>query len=307
MIEHAIEVNGASLRYETVGDGSPIIILHGGPGIGYQYLAPELKASLSKRSRLVFYDQRGSGESTGADDSSFLNIATFMKDLDAVLAAFDLERAILLGHSFGGLLAMKYAIQHPERVTALILVDPDPASKALWNRFPTAVDQEISAIQSKDGWISDPDLLARYFELTLQPFFAAHAAPAGFGYRFIRTRPENLFKTAAAVRSSLGDWDFHGFLHEIACPTLLVCGETAIFPEKAVANLHRGIRYSTLVKLASASHFPSIEAPEAFFEAVSQFLTCSSRRNVRLKRRQKLHLVFAQEKVSARKYPRLER
>jgi len=276
----AIAVKDALLRYEIVGDGQPIVVLHGGPGIGYRYLAPELETLLAGKRRIVFYDQRGSGESTGADDPSLLNIHAFVEDLACLCTALELERAVLLGHSFGGLLAMHYAIQYPQRVTALILVDPDPASKALWSRFTGATQgkrtpaeaEEISAIQASNGWNANSELVARYFELALRPFFAALAVPERFGHRFVRVRPDNLSTTAAAVRNNLGDWDLHPLLNGIGCPTLLVCGETGIFPEEAMAKLHEGIRKSTLVRIGGASHFPSIEAPGAFGSAVCSFL-----------------------------------
>lgn len=276
----AIAVKGALLRYEIVGDGQPIVVLHGGPGISYRYLAPELETLLADKRRIVFYDQRGSAESTGADDPSLLNIHAFVEDLECVFTALELERAVLLGHSFGGLLAMHYATEYPQRVTALILVDPDPASKALWSRYADAIQgkltqaeaEEISAIQASNGWNANPDLVARYFELALRPFFAARAVPARFGHRFVRVRAENLSTTAAVVRNNLGDWDLHPLLTGIGCPTLLVCGETSIFPEEAITKFHEGIRNSTLVRIGGASHFPSVEAPGAFGEAVCSFL-----------------------------------
>jgi proline iminopeptidase len=70
----AIAVKRASLVCQIVGDGQPIVVLHGGPGIGHRYVARELKTSLSGERRLIFYDQCGSGESTGADEPSLLNI-----------------------------------------------------------------------------------------------------------------------------------------------------------------------------------------------------------------------------------------
>jgi pimeloyl-ACP methyl ester carboxylesterase len=175
---------------------------------------------------------------------------------------------------------MHYAIEYPQRVTGLILVDPDPASKALWSRYADTIQgkltqaeaEEISAIQASNGWNANPDLVARYFELALRPFFAACAVPPGFGHRFVGVRPENLSTTAAVVRNNLGDWDLHTLLPGIGCPALLVCGETSIFPEEAIAKLHEGIRNSTLVRTGGASHFPSIEAPGAFGRAAGSFL-----------------------------------
>jgi pimeloyl-ACP methyl ester carboxylesterase len=185
-----IEAKGAALRYEIAGVGEPIVVLHGGPGIGFDYLAPELTQLFSDRFQLVLYDQRGSGQSTGAADPTLLNIEAFVDDVECVFRALGLERAILMGHSFGGLLALHCAIRNPERVKGLVLVESDPASKALWSRFtevverranPSSAAAEIAAIQATDGWRAKSELVARHFELALRSyFFADSTIPPGF-------------------------------------------------------------------------------------------------------------------------------
>lgn len=276
----SITVERANLRYEILGAGKPVIVLHGGPGIGYRYLLPELKELLCDRAQLVFYDQRASGESTGADAPELLTMPIFMEDLERVYAALGIGRAILLGHSFGGLLAMHYAISYSQRVGGLILVDSDPASKTLWSRHRECVQgkqaQEdrdaILAIHGIEEWRGRPELVARYFELVLKPFFATATVPAGFGWRFTKASPENLFATGPAVRKSLGDWDIHSNLWKVACPSLIIAGDQSIFPGEAFERLDEELPNSALVRLRGASHFPPIETPEAFREAVLGFI-----------------------------------
>ena len=116
-------------------DARPLLVLHGGPGLGSRYLRAPLTATLGDHRVLVFYDQRGSGYSEGADAPDELTIDRFVADVDAVRAAAGVASIDILGHSFGGLLALHYALAHPDRVGHLVLVDPDPPSRPLWETY----------------------------------------------------------------------------------------------------------------------------------------------------------------------------
>lgn len=172
-----IGVNGAELRYEVAGVGETVVVLHGGPGIGYDYLAPELRQLFSDRYRLVFYDQRGGGRSSGAEDPARLNIGTFVEDWECVLDSMGIECAILMGHSFGELLAIQCAVRNPPRVKALLLVEGDPACRSSWRRFAEVIgsrsdptrDDAAAAIHVIEGWDAKPEWVARYYELRLRP------------------------------------------------------------------------------------------------------------------------------------------
>jgi proline iminopeptidase len=275
-----IQVDRATLRYEIFGAGPLVIVLHGGPGIGYQYLLPELADSLSNCAQLIFYDQRASGQSTGSSTPELLNASTFVGDLVQVYKSLSISQAILLGHSFGGLLAMQFSLGYPDLVTGLILVDSDPASKALWSCYPQRLRPqkqedlaELEQIRSSARWQTDPSRISRYFELLLKPFFFSEdKIPSGFGHRFASTKPENLFGTGPLVRASLGDWDLYPQLKDLRIPTLIVVGNKSIYPEEAVIKLRESLPISELMKVAESSHFPQIESAEAFGHAVAGFI-----------------------------------
>lgn len=275
-----ILVNRATLKYEIFGTGVPVIVLHGGPGIGYRYLLPELSDSLSVSTKLILYDQRASGQSTGSRTPELLTISSFVDDLRQLYAALRISRAILLGHSFGGLLAMKFGIQNPDLVTGLILVDTDPPSKSLWSRYPERLRPqsrqaiaELTQIRSTEEWQSDVSRVSRYFELALKPFFAVGSRmPKDFGQRFALMAPENLFGRGSIVRASLGDWDLCSELEHLDTPALIVTGDESIFPEEAVTKLRKSLRNSTVTTLHGVSHFPPIESREAFHQSVAGFI-----------------------------------
>ncbi|HZU25413.1 MAG TPA: alpha/beta fold hydrolase [Bryobacteraceae bacterium] len=255
-----IQVSGAVLKYERFGAGLPLVVLHGGPGVGYRYMLPELREALNGCGELIFYDQRASGHSTGAERPDLLTIDVFVEDLAQVCPA----RAMILGHSFGGLLAMQFGVRHPNRVSAMILVDGDPASRRLWQQHTGRIGP-VTADRAGDA--------AAWWQAAMAPRFANRASmPADFGQRLADARPENLLGVAAAVRASLGDWDLHGELHRIASPVLVVRGDKSIYPDEAFSILCANLPDAELVTLPNASHFPFIEAAAEFREAVRGFI-----------------------------------
>ena len=117
-----VSLDDGRLFYEVVGTGDPIIVVHGGPGLDHNYLRPGLDV-LATSHALIYYDQRGTGRSDFPLDSASINLAAFVSDIDALRQVMGYDKVTVLGHSFGGLIAMAYAIAHPDNVTALILMD----------------------------------------------------------------------------------------------------------------------------------------------------------------------------------------
>lgn len=122
-----VPTDGARLYYRTVGEGQPIIVLHGGPDFDTHYLLPEMDR-LAESFRLIYYDQRGRGRSAGEVKPDEVSIVSEIEDLDSVRRHFELDSVAVLGHSWGGVLAMEYATRHPDCVSHLILVNTAPAS-----------------------------------------------------------------------------------------------------------------------------------------------------------------------------------
>ena len=120
-------VAGAQLYSRSIGSGRPIIVLHGGPDFDHHYLRPELDL-LASSYRLVYYDQRGRGRSARGVASDDVGIDSEVADLDAIRSHFGLSSVAVLGHSWGGMLAMEYGTRHPDRVSELILLNTAPAS-----------------------------------------------------------------------------------------------------------------------------------------------------------------------------------
>ena len=118
------DLNGVRLYTRCVGDGPAIVVLHGGPGAHHDYLLPQYDRLAHGRT-LCYYDQRGGGKSPVSRDVA-VGWREHVADLDALRARWGVERLTLLGYSWGGLLAVLYALEHSDRIARLALVAPAP-------------------------------------------------------------------------------------------------------------------------------------------------------------------------------------
>jgi proline iminopeptidase len=280
-ITGVLQVAGARLFVRSVGEGTPLVILHGGPGMSHDYLAPQLIHLLAGDYRLHFYDQRASGRSTGLDDSTRLTIAQFVEDLEEVRQALRLERMNLLGHSFGGLLALHYATEYPSRVEKLLLVDSSPASwelnfphfrRTIAERRTEDEQREMDELRAREGFGRDPVAMERYMRVSFRTFFHDRTLSDSLALGITEQWITNLDVTNRLVWDDLGSYDIHDRLVRITAPTLILHGDASVIsPEGAVA-IHERIPASRLIVLRDVGHFPHIEAPRAFQAAVKAFI-----------------------------------
>ncbi len=153
---------GSSRLYvRELGRGLPIVVVHGGPDFDHEYLLPDLDR-LASRFHLIYYDQRGRGRSFSGEPPGRVTIASETEDLDRVREWTTHARIAVLGHSWGGLLALEYAIRHPDRVSHLILLNPAPVSHqdALTFRRSLAAGRTPQQTARMDALRADPAYMA---------------------------------------------------------------------------------------------------------------------------------------------------
>src|SRR5258708_34451380 len=167
--EGRVSVGKADLYSREIGQGQPIIVLHGGPDFDHSYLVPDMDR-LADSFRLIYYDQKGRGRSADRVQPEDVTLESEIGDLDTVRQHVGLGSAAILGHSWGTVLALEYAIRHPDRVSHLILMNPAPASKddfMSWRKqrretLGADLDQ-LKAMSSTIGYQGgDPDAVAAY-------------------------------------------------------------------------------------------------------------------------------------------------
>jgi proline iminopeptidase len=285
--EQVIRLDHGSLHLRAVGDGHPIIVLHGGPDFDHSYLVPELDG-LADLGRLVYYDQRGRGRSYRGERPDDVTIAREMADLDAVRAWTGSERAVLLGHSWGTLLGLEYAVRHPGRVSHLVLLNPAPASS-----------EDAAMLRAHLDGLRTADERARIAALRADPRFVAGDAAVESEYYAIHFRtavadPANLPRilgrlrrhftaegivAARAIEQRLldGTWrvatyDLLPLLAGIDVPTLVVRGHQDFIPQSIARRIAEAIPQSRFLELAGCGHFSSLERPDAVHAAVARLL-----------------------------------
>jgi L-proline amide hydrolase len=239
--------------------------LHGGPG-GTHLPLEGLSVLSQQGRRVVFYDQLESGDSSRPDDPSLWTVETFVAQLESVRAALGLDELHLFGSSWGGMLALEYALRRPAGLKSLIL-NSTPTSAPRWAEetlrlhadLPPALDEKQAEEEFKRRHIirldPEPEVLAR--------------ARAKFGMQVYETMwGPNEF----TVTGTLKDWDLIGRLGEIDVPTLITSGRYDECTPKLVEPLHQGILGSEWVLFEESAHMAYLEEPERYLRVVGGFL-----------------------------------
>ena len=270
---------GLELRYRSVGAGTPIVILSGGPGFDVDYMLPV--ADALPMHRRILFEQRGTGRSRptqlAAEDMT-LNVA--VQDLDALRVHLRQERLVLVGHSWGGMLAMAYASAHPDRVDRLILIGSGGATLDFETWFGDNIRARMRPedIEAERYWTDAARHGVSADKVALETVRAV--TPAYFfdrskGLAFAAAMPDGSLHEAASTMlfSDLKKgYDLRAGLRRLNRPTLIIHGHQDPIGDKTAEELHALINGSTLIYLDKCGHFPWIEQPEAFGQAISSFL-----------------------------------
>ena len=267
------EVRGVSLFERRVGSGPPAVVLHGGPGAHHDYLLPGFDR-LARGRTLIYHDQRGGGQSPVGRDVP-VGWQEQVADLEALREIWELDRMPLVGYSWGGLLAMLYAIAHPDRVERLALVSPAPAWKEARDRFEQRfaernLDPALQARRRelRESGLREQDPAAyqrQIFDLSVLPYFAD---PTRVGEM---TPFRVTGRTQQEVWSSLGEYDLRPALARLSLPAVVLHGEADPIPietARAVADA-LGADFHPLPR---CGHVPHVEAVDALTRILDGFL-----------------------------------
>jgi proline iminopeptidase len=282
---HVDAGGGVRLACRKAGSGSEaIVVLHGGPGFTMDYLADDL-LPLAERHTVVFYDQRGTGGSTLVADAAALDAQRFTDDLEAVRRHFGLQKPTLLGHSWGAGVAALYAMRFPHQVGRLVIVGGIPLRRAELDRTFAAIrnggDERWRERLRERGaaWLADPGsapACRAYYETWFAPFFVDPSAMRRSKGDFCAGTADSLRNKVASVDrfvlSSLGDYDWRAALTRVQAPALVVHGTADPIPVASAAEWATALADARLLLMQGVGHFPYLEAPQAFFAAVAQFV-----------------------------------
>ena len=285
--EGTLEVPGGSVWYRIVGEGGiPLLCLHGGPGMAHDYISP--LADLADERMVVFYDQLGCGRSERPDDPSLWTLDRSVAEVAAVREALGLERIHLFGNSWGGWLALEYALdqglaRQPSLESLIISSSPPSVERAvremneLRRRLPRDV-QEALTYHEERGKFDCPEYTAAVMvfykrhlcRLARWPESVEYSMGPGFGSGPYLTMwgPSEF----GPVTGNLNGWDITDRLGEISCPTLLTVGRHDEMWPSHMADMRDAIAGSELVIFEESSHMAFQEEREAYIATVRQFL-----------------------------------
>jgi proline-specific peptidase len=285
MSEGFIPFDGRRTWYRVLGDRTgpaagrlPVLMLHGGPGMPHDCLEP-LEVLAQTGRPVVLYDQQGCGDSDVPDDPATWTLPFFVAELAAVRVALGLDRVHLLGFSWGGTLAMEYALTQPAGLVSLVLHSASASERTFkadinraYDTLPPDVRATLRAHEAA-GTTDDP---------------AYRAAQRVFDVRYvcrIDPWPPFLERTLARWNPAVGrqlysvdppvgarNWEVMDRLAELRVPTLITAGRHDGLAPDQHELLHAGIRGSELVLFEESSHYAHAEEPARYLATLEAFL-----------------------------------
>ena len=273
-----MSIRDVSLFVEVVGQGYPLLLMHGGPGADHWTMLPFRR--LADRFTLVFYDHRCNGRSTGAPVES-MTWENLTADADALRERLGFGRWAVLGHSFGGKVGLEYALRYPDGLSHLVLLDTGGDSRWAQENAPELLARRgfspktvRLARRFLNGQIEPreffPDLLR--LGKAYDPYLSLPQLVRGLvqGQWRSKLRPEALIFAAPHL---LKGWAVMDRLGEITVPTLVMAGrDDFIFPPEHQGELAGGIPNAQLRIIERAGHNPQSERPGEVMDALTDFL-----------------------------------
>jgi proline iminopeptidase len=273
-----VSAGGRNIFYEKVGYGPEnIVVVHGGPGLPHNYLVPALQ-SLAPYATIWFYDARGHGLSEQNYATESYTLQQLVDDIGEFTRAAGLKRYTLFGHSFGGMVALKYAAQKPEGLTRLIVSDTAASldyvagfQERIKKAMPPSVYAEYERVQRDETMTADTRLRAAL--RIVYPYYWYDPPPAGQMDLEIGSMNLNALASDQIWTSDGQSYDMRGELAEISVPTLVLYGRhDIVFTIDDAKALAEGIPNSRLVEMPHSGHYPFFEDNYLFAQWVKTFL-----------------------------------
>jgi proline iminopeptidase len=273
-----LKIRDVSLFIDIIGHGYPLLLMHGGPSLDHWSLVPFRQ--LAGQFTVIFYDHRCNGRSVGAPVSS-MTFENLTADAEALREKLGFERWAVLGHSFGGHVALEYALRYPGSLSHLVLLDT--GGDARWSQ------QNAADLLARRGysprkvelvrrWFNGEFTPHEYFPMAMRigdayshhPSLRLTAREAVHGMWHTKYRPQAFI---FAGRHLVKGWTVMDRLGEITVPTLVMAGrDDFVFPPECQRELAAGIPHARLQIIDRAGHSPHSEQTAEVMAAIRHFL-----------------------------------
>ncbi|HEY3371995.1 MAG TPA: proline iminopeptidase-family hydrolase [Prolixibacteraceae bacterium] len=292
MEEGFVEANHLMIYYKAIGQGDPLVIVHGGPGASHDYFLPYL-LPLMRNNRLIFIDERGSGRSEKLENPVGYTVENMVEDVEAVRQALNLGKISLLGHSYGGVLAQAYALKYQQNLSHLILCSTFHSTSKMNKVFEKMKEKMDPQLRSKIDQMEKEGLYGHGNEYEKNRYTTDYMVAAWSGYfpYLYANHPDaNYDPVANGVMSwdlyremwgSHGEYVIDGNLTSveyteklaaIKVPTLITVGDHDECDPSLSQEMHSQIPGSKLVIFPKSGHMTFVDQPQLFISAVNEFL-----------------------------------
>lgn len=280
---HTAIIDGLEQRYHVHGTG-PVVFAHsGGPGLGWEYLR---MTDVEERLTVVYIEPIGTGESAKLDDPSGYSYTRYARHVEGLADHLGLDRITLIGHSSGGFVAQRFALEHPDRVASLVLYDTSAVVNEEYygevmsnvHAFPSrhpGHDEQIADVM--DAWMNQgavtddagfSDIARRVFPLYFRDYWANEQYFAALGSQV---------RGWLAPQRAGGPVDDLALLPTVTRPVLVIVGRhDFICGPKWSQKMVDALPNAQLVILEGSGHFGHIETPQEFSDAVTGFVLSNS-------------------------------
>ncbi|MGA2742310.1 MAG: proline iminopeptidase-family hydrolase [Bryobacteraceae bacterium] len=292
-----VDARGVLIYYQTLGQGAPLLIVHGGPGASHDYFLPYL-LPLARHHKLIFIDERGSGKSEKLDDPSGYTVENMVEDTEAVRQGLSLGRISLLGHSYGGVLAQAYALKYQANLTHLILCSTFHSTSKMNEVFRRMLAGMTPELHDRILSLEKAGLYGKGkdYEKNRYPndYMIAAWAEGYFPYLYQR-RPDPNYDPIAngnmswdlyremwgsngeyVIDGNLKSVEYAGRLGAIKVPTLITAGDHDECAPSLSEEMHGLIEGSKLVIFPQSGHMNFVDQPRLFVKTVDDFLGAGS-------------------------------
>ena len=293
--EGFIDDGGVRIYHKTLGSGVPLLLLHGGPGADHSDFLPALKP-LAKRCQLILIDERGSGRSERLADPRGYTLDHMVEDIERVRRHYGFPRLVVLGHSFGGILAQAYAVRHPRRILGLVLAGTGSSAGCINRDFRAIRKRLPAALRARLARHEKAGIFRPNGAYTIA--YAAASARAIAPYMYARTPPKRfkhppplgmealremwVRRSDFRIDGNLKGFDFTDSLARVKAPALVVIGDRDLVSTATAEVTRASLSRATLVVMAECAHMMYIDQTARFNRLLAAFLElCAARRRGR--------------------------
>ncbi|PKR90659.1 proline iminopeptidase [Pleomorphomonas diazotrophica] len=286
---HVVKVDGYDVIAYEFGEGDEVVFLaNGGPGLPCDYLREAHSCLIDHGYRVVAFDQLGTGASDRPTDPALWTIGRYVEETETVRRALGLGKVHFLGHSWGGWLAIDYALTYPDALKTLVLEDTVADMPHLiteLERLRGALGSEtVAMMQAHEaaGTIDHPEYMAAITLLNYRHVCRLKEWPAPVN-RSLSDWNMGPYATMQGPNEflyigNLKDWNRVSDLHKITVPTLITCGEHDELTPACALRMKLNLPNAELKVFANSSHMPFYENPRDYYPALLAFLGKHSQR-----------------------------